>query len=123
MEQIMDSNQMEKFKEILTSQIDRILNQAKVGRSELNAENNRETEYLDQAAAQSDQSMRLRLRSRESRLFNKLRLALERIDNGTYGECEVCGEPISIKRLEARPMTTKCIHCKEAEEFLELIFK
>ncbi|WP_020587371.1 TraR/DksA family transcriptional regulator [Desulfobacter curvatus] len=123
MEQIIDSNQMEKFKDILTNQIDRILEQARVSRLELNDENNRETEYIDQAAVHSDQSMRLRLRSRESRLLNKLRLALERIDNGTYGECEVCGEPISIKRLEARPMTTKCIHCKEAEELLESIFK
>jgi len=120
---MMDSNQMEKFKNILTKQIDRILDQTKVGRSELNAENNRETECIDQAAVQSDQSMRLRLRSRESRLFNKLRLALERIDNGIYGECEMCGEHISIKRLEARPMTTKCIHCKEEEEHLESILQ
>ena len=119
----MDSNQMEKFKNILAKQIDHILDQAKVGRSELNAENNRETEYIDQASAQSDQCIRLRLRSRESGLLNKLRLAMERIDNGIYGECEICGEPISIERLEARPMTTKCIHCKEEEERLELIFK
>lgn len=119
----MDFNQMEKFKNILTNQIERILDQANVSRSELNAENNREIECIDQAAVQSDQSMRLRLRSREGRLLNKLRLALERIDNGTYGECEICGEPISIKRLEARPITTKCIHCKEEEEHRELILQ
>nr|WP_320016725.1 TraR/DksA C4-type zinc finger protein [uncultured Desulfobacter sp.] len=119
----MDFNQMEKFKNILANQIDHILNQAKISRSELNVENNREAEYIDQASVQSDQCLRLKLRSRESGLLNKLRLAMERIDNGVYGECEVCGEPISIRRLEARPITTKCIHCKEEEERLELISK
>lgn len=119
----MDSNQMEKFRNMLTRQLDRILNQAKISRSELAAENNREAEYIDQAATHSDQAMRLRFRSRESRLLSKMRIALARIDDGTYGECEICGEPISIKRLEARPMTTKCIHCKEEEERLELLFR
>lgn len=119
----MDSNQMKKFRNMLTMQLDRILNQAKISRSELAAENNREAEYIDQAATHSDQAMRLRFRSRESRLLSKMRIALARIDDGTYGECEICGEPISIKRLEARPMTTKCIHCKEEEERLELLFR
>ena len=65
--------------------------------------------------------MKLRFRTRESSLIKKVRLALERIETGTYDECEICGEPISLKRLEARPVTTKCISCKEAEDREEVL--
>ncbi len=119
----MDPKEMERFKAILTDQVDRLLNQAKISKSELATENTRETEYVDRASIHAAQALRLRFRTRESRLLNKLRLALERVENGTYGECEICGEPISIQRLEARPVTTKCISCKEQEELMEAISK
>ncbi|MBW1973704.1 MAG: TraR/DksA C4-type zinc finger protein [Deltaproteobacteria bacterium] len=58
----------------------------------------------------------LRIKDRESKLINKIKDAIERIDNGTFGICEVCGEEISEKRLMARPMTTLCIKCKIKQE-------
>jgi DnaK suppressor protein len=61
----------------------------------------------------------LRIRDRENKLIKKIRNALNRIENGTFGVCEECGENISIKRLKARPVTTQCIDCKTKEEASE----
>jgi DnaK suppressor protein len=61
----------------------------------------------------------LRIRDRESKLIRKIKSALERIENGTFGVCETCGGEISIKRLKARPVTSQCIECKSKEEALE----
>lgn len=70
----------------------------------------------DQAAAELDSNFQLRLRSREQKLLKKIDEAIARIDDGSYGVCETCGNPIGIKRLEARPVTTLCIECKTAQE-------
>lgn len=70
----------------------------------------------DQATAESDRNFLLRLRGREQKLLKKIEDAIERIETGTYGICESCGEKISIKRLEARPVTTLCIDCKTRQE-------
>lgn len=117
----MEQVQIEQFKTILNDQLDRLLRQAKDSKSELAMENFQAIEYLDRATVQTSQAMQLRFRTRESRLIKKLRLALDRIDCGAYGDCEFCGEPISLKRLEARPVTTKCIGCKEEEERMEAL--
>lgn len=112
----MDKKQKEYFRRILNQRLDELMNQAGRAMSELVSHNSQEIEYLDRAAADIDQTFRLRIRSRESVLIKKIRQALERIENNTYGKCDTCGEDISIKRLEARPVTTKCILCKEEEE-------
>lgn len=70
----------------------------------------------DQAQSDLDKNFLLRLKSREQKLLKKIELAIEKIDNGTYGICEVCGCEIGIKRLEARPVTTMCIDCKTEQE-------
>lgn len=70
----------------------------------------------DQAVAEHDNNFLLRLRGREQKLLKKIDEALARIEGGTYGVCESCGNPISIKRLEARPVTTLCIECKTLQE-------
>lgn len=70
----------------------------------------------DQAVAELDNNFVLRLRGREQKLLKKIDEAISRIDGGTYGVCESCGGPISIKRLEARPVTTLCIECKTRQE-------
>ncbi len=70
----------------------------------------------DQASAETDRSFMLRLRGREQKLLKKIEEAIERIDKGEYGICDVCGEEIGIKRLEARPVTTMCIECKTEQE-------
>ncbi|MCL5024152.1 MAG: TraR/DksA family transcriptional regulator [Nitrospirae bacterium] len=70
----------------------------------------------DQASAEIDRSFMLRLRGREQRLLKKIEQAIEKIDTGIFGICDVCGEEITIKRLEARPVTTMCIFCKTEQE-------
>jgi DnaK suppressor protein len=70
----------------------------------------------DQAVAELDNNFLLRLRGREQKLLKKIDEAIARIEGGTYGVCESCGEQISIKRLEARPVTTLCIECKTLQE-------
>ncbi len=77
----------------------------------------------DQATAEIDRNFMLRLRGREQKLLKKVELAIERIDNNTYGICEVCGSEIGIKRLEARPVTTMCIECKTEQEEEEKILE
>jgi DnaK suppressor protein len=71
---------------------------------------------IDLASSEYAQSMVFRLRDREKFLLKKIDRALLRIDDGTFGVCERCEEPISSKRLEARPVTTLCIRCKEEQE-------
>ena len=71
---------------------------------------------MDLASSEYIQSFEFRLRGREKSLLSKLDLALKKIDDGTFGICEVCDEPIGKKRLEARPETSLCIKCKEDQE-------
>ena len=74
---------------------------------------------MDLASSEYIQSFEFRLRGREKSLLSKLDLALKKIDDGTFGICEVCDEPIGKKRLEARPETSLCIKCKEDQERVE----
>jgi DnaK suppressor protein len=73
-------------------------------------------DFTDQATFESDMDMNIHMKERESKLILKIKEALERIENGTYGICEVCGEPITETRLKARPVTTVCIACKQNQE-------
>ncbi len=75
----------------------------------------------DRAALESDRNFTLRIRDRERKLIGKLNEALERIEDGTFGICEMCGNQISEKRLMARPVTTLCIECKTEQETAEKI--
>ncbi len=70
----------------------------------------------DQATVESDKNFMLRLKSREQKLIKKIEDAIERVEQGVFGICEVCGEMIDLKRLEARPVTTMCISCKVEQE-------
>ncbi|MGE5239620.1 MAG: RNA polymerase-binding protein DksA [Chloroflexota bacterium] len=73
-------------------------------------------ELGDQASAEINRNFMLRLRERERKLIKKIDKAIERIDSGSYGICEACSQEITIKRLEARPVTTLCIECKTEQE-------
>jgi DnaK suppressor protein len=70
----------------------------------------------DVASQEVTQSFKIRLREREEKLLKKIDLALSRVDDGTFGVCDDCGESIEIKRLVARPVTTLCIDCKSLQE-------
>jgi len=104
-----------KIREKLIAEKQKLLQEAE---SALNIlpEENMFSDMGDQATAEMDINFMLRLRGREQRLLRKIELAIERIDNGTYGICEVCGCDIEIERLEARPVTTMCIECKTEQE-------
>ena len=77
---------------------------------------------MDLAASENLQSFQFRLRGREKTFLEKIDRALQKIENGEFGTCEECSEPISVKRLEARPETTLCIRCKEDQERQEKDF-
>jgi DnaK suppressor protein len=77
---------------------------------------------MDLASSEYNQSMIFRLRGREKVLLAKIDRALEKIEKGEFGICESCDEEISLKRLEARPVTTLCIRCKEEQEKMERSF-
>jgi len=75
----------------------------------------------DRASAESDRAFILRLRDRDRKLIQKIDQALDRIEEGSFGICEDCGEDISIARLKARPVTTLCIKCKSKQEQAEAL--
>ncbi|MDX8405271.1 MAG: RNA polymerase-binding protein DksA [Mariprofundus sp.] len=70
----------------------------------------------DQASVEIDRNFELRIKDRERRLIKKIDQALARLNDGAFGECDSCGGNISVKRLQARPVTTLCIECKTAQE-------
>ena len=70
----------------------------------------------DRAAAETDRNFDLRLRDRDRKLISKIKEALVRIDEGSFGVCEDCGQPIEEARLKVRPVTSQCIECKEDQE-------
>ena len=106
---------LEKQKAELLSEAEQTLN------DKLSTEKESFPDPTDQAVAELDNNFLLRLRGRERKLLKKIEEAISRIDSGTYGICESCGEKISIKRLEARPVTALCIECKTRQEEEEKI--
>ncbi|NTU41887.1 MAG: RNA polymerase-binding protein DksA [Nitrospirales bacterium] len=106
---------IQEIKKNLIQQKEILLAEAGVARSAL-PEETLFPELGDQASAEIDRNFMLKLRGRERHLLKKIDEAIEKIESGDYGTCEVCGEEISIKRLEARPVTTMCIECKTEQE-------
>ncbi|HEY6179277.1 MAG TPA: TraR/DksA C4-type zinc finger protein [Kofleriaceae bacterium] len=110
--------ELKKFQELLEEKRKAVLDRA---REMLSVENmaldtNDLPDEMDLASSEYLQSFEFRLRGREKSLLSKLDLALKKIEDGTFGVCEICEEPIGKKRLEARPETTLCIKCKEDQE-------
>ncbi len=119
----LNKKDMKKFKTMLEESKKQLLMSAK---KTLTEESSFDTDDLpdeiDLASSEYSQSMIFRLRDREKFLLAKIDKALQRIENGTFGICEKCEEEISAKRLEARPVTTLCIRCKEEQEQKEKSF-
>lgn len=82
-----------------------------------------EADLTDRASVETDRALELRTRDRARKLISKIDQALERLDNGNYGYCEETGEPISIKRLEARPIATLSIEAQERHEKMEKVHR
>lgn len=113
----LNQKDLKRFKNMLEESKRTLLNSAK---KTLVEESNFDTDDLpdeiDLASSEYNQSMVFRLRDREKFLLRKIDRALARIEEGSFGICERCEEDISVKRLEARPVTTLCIRCKEEQE-------
>ncbi len=107
------------FKELLIQQLDELLDQAKKTVGALIQDGNSSSDPLDQVAEAMGRDYTLRIRDREYRLIQKIKTALEKIQDGTFGICENCEEDISFARLKARPVTAYCIHCKSKLEAME----
>jgi DnaK suppressor protein len=115
----MKKKDIEFFKELLENKIEDLLSQADNTVSGMTAPKENFPDPTDRASLESDRNFMLRIRDRESKLIKKIKKALGRIETGTFGICEACGEDISIERLKARPVTTQCIECKTKEEAFE----
>jgi DnaK suppressor protein len=112
----MDSKKREEFRKLLTERLDALLTDAAKTVNNMTDEEENFPDPTDRATVESDRNFLLRIRDRERKLIVKIREALERIEKGTYGICEECGEEISEQRLLARPVTTLCIDCKTSQE-------
>ena len=109
--------ELKKFQELLDEKRKSILERARQMLSEgMVLDANDLPDEMDLASSEYIQSFEFRLRGREKFLLTKLDLALKKIEEGTFGVCEICEEPIGKKRLEARPETSLCIKCKEDQE-------
>jgi DnaK suppressor protein len=112
--------ELKHFTKILEEKRDEILRNAKRTLNEdMTLDVDDLPDEMDLASSEYLQSFQFRLRGREKTFLKKIDLALAKIENGTFGICEECEEPISVKRLEARPETGLCIRCKEDQERTE----
>jgi DnaK suppressor protein len=115
----MKKKDLDFFKKLLTQRLENLLAEASETVSGMTGEVANFPDPTDRAAMEADRNFMLRIRDRERKLIVKIRGALERIENGTYGVCDSCSEEITVKRLKARPVTTQCIDCKTKEEAME----
>jgi DnaK suppressor protein len=122
-EPFMNERQREYFREKLTAWREDILREAKETLVHLQAENENHPDLADRASSETDRAIELRARDRQRKLIAKIDAALSRIDDGTYGYCEETGEPISLRRLEARPIATLSIEAQERHERRERVYR
>ena len=119
----MDKRTLAKFRKVLLSEKERIINNTKQTiHNELNISQDDLPDEADLAATEINQNLVFKLRDRERQLLSKIDLALARMDEGNFGVCQECEEPIEVKRLEARPVSTLCLSCKERDERREKIY-
>lgn len=112
----MEEAKIEFFRSLLQEEMRELLEDAGKTVSEMTSETTNFPDPNDRATQESDRSFELRIRDRERKLINKIREALERIEDGSFGICEMCEEEIGEARLKARPVTTLCIDCKMEQE-------
>ena len=116
----MNKAQLKKFRSLLEEKREEIVRKAKQTLDEdMTLDADDLPDEMDLASSEYLQSFTFRLRGREKTFLDKINKALAKIDEGTFGTCEECGEEISLKCLEARPETTLCIRCKEDQERME----
>jgi DnaK suppressor protein len=122
-EPFMNERQREYFRGKLLAWKEEILKEAKETLVTLQSESENHPDIADRASSETDRAIELRARDRQRKLISKIDAALSRIDDGSYGYCEETGEPISLKRLEARPIATLSLEAQERHERNERVFR
>ena len=122
-EPFMNERQREYFRGKLLAWRDDILREAKETLQHLQDESQNHSDLAYRASSETDRAIELRARDRQRKLIAKIDAALQRIDDGTYGYCEETGEPISLKRLDARPIATLSIEAQERHERRERVYR
>lgn len=122
-EKFMSAKQLRYFKQKLLDWKSEILKEARETLDQLQEGGIQESDLADRAATETDWSLELRTRDRQRKLIAKIDEALGRIERKDYGYCEVTGEPISLKRLEARPIATMTLEAQEAHERMEKVHR
>ncbi|GAB1581562.1 RNA polymerase-binding protein DksA [Phyllobacterium phragmitis] len=122
-EPFMNERQKSYFRAKLIAWKNDILREARETLEALQQENANHPDLADRASSETDRAIELRARDRQRKLIAKIDAALQRIDDGTYGFCEETGEPISLKRLDARPIATLSIEAQERHERREKVYR
>ncbi len=122
-EPFMNERQKSYFRAKLVSWRNDILREARETLEALQEENTNHPDLADRASSETDRSIELRARDRQRKLIGKIDSAMQRLDEGTYGFCEETGEPISLKRLDARPIATLSIEAQERHERREKVYR
>ena len=122
-EPFMNPTQAEYFRQKLTNWKRDILRDSQGTLEALQEENVQQADVADRASSESDRTLELRTRDRQRKLISKIDGALRRIDDGTYGYCEDSGEPIGLKRLDARPVATLSLEAQEKHERREKVYR
>ncbi len=122
-EPFMNERQKEYFRQKLLSWKEEILKESRETIQALQGDTHNLPDLADRASSETDRAIELRARDRQRKLISKIDSALKRIDDGSYGYCEETGEPISLKRLEARPIATLSIEAQERHERRERVYR
>jgi DnaK suppressor protein len=119
----MNPRQREYFRAKLERWKEEILKESRETLDNLQEESQNHPDMADRASSESDRALELRTRDRQRKVVSKIEAALRRIEEGTYGYCEETGEPISLKRLEARPIATLSLEAQERHERKERVHR
>src|SRR5882724_6654273 len=122
-EPFMNDRQRDYFRGKLLAWKDEILRESRITLQTLQEENVNHPDLADRASSETDRAIELRARDRQRKLISKIDAALQRIDDNTYGYCEETGEPIALKRLEARPIATLSVEAQERHEKREKVYR
>jgi DnaK suppressor protein len=122
-EPFMNERQRDYFKRKLIQWREDILRESRETLVALQSENENHPDVADRASSETDRAIELRARDRQRKLISKIEAALSRIEDGSYGYCEETGEPISLKRLDARPIATLSVEAQERHERRERVYR
>ena len=122
-EPFMCDRQREYFRRKLVSWKEEIIRDSELTVTAMQADTDTHPDLVDRASSEGDRAIELRARDRQRKLISKIEAALSRIDDGTYGYCEETGDPISLARLDARPIATLSIEAQERHERREKIYR